>query len=124
MLTITSTGVMSFQYYRMSGAKNWSKNRTSAVFDRKRQKKDPKFVKMITMIVCGYTLTCLPYIVQLVIFVFRNLRVDFTGITFTCPGTIMVTNGIVDVLIYSIMDKNFRNQVKSIAFVQAAIKGS
>ena len=127
VLTLISTCAMSFQYCRMSRARNWSV--ASAVFDRKRQKKDAKFVKMIMMIVCCYTLTCLPYIVQLATFVFKNLKVDYTGIIFTCPGTIMMANGIVDVLVYSIMDKNFRNQLKSMsclmsnAFCRVCYKG-
>lgn len=111
VITISTTFAMLSKYQKMLQKRNCSVS--SAVFDLNRKKKDAKFVRMVVMIFFGYTITCIPYTIQLGYFVTRNARVDFTGVIFTWPGTLLLCNGIVDVLVYSILDKSFRADISN-----------
>lgn len=112
VVTVLASLAMVIQYYRSNLLRQKSFHVPSVVFDMNRRKKDAKFVTMILMIFIGYSITCLPFIVTLAGYVINNQRVDFTGIGFTWPATIMSGNGAVDVLVYSMLDRSFKTEVK------------
>ena len=112
VVTIVCSLAMMMQYYRSNLLRQKSFHLPSNLFDINRRKKDTKFVTMIMLIFIGYSFTCLPFIVKLCIYVIKNQRVDFTGIGFMWPATLMSGNGIVDVFVYSMLDRNFKIEVK------------
>ena len=88
--------------------------RGTVVTDRTRQKREVKLTIMVLLIVLGYTVTCIPFTYQLSYFAVNNLRANFFEVILLVPGTITTVNGIVDVLVYSVVDNMFRTHTKTV----------
>ena len=117
IITVLSTLAMGVQYFiKKKKVENDIAKKNSIVVDRRRQERQKKMIVMISLIVAGYTFTCLPFIIQLSYFTIANMRYSPFEIGLLIPGTIMVANGLMDVLVYSLFDDKFCYQVRSLFY--------
>ena len=85
---------------------------------QQKQAEERKLVQTICFIVIGYAICCLPFMVYVArtsYLVSRgNTLLRMFSMTRNTQGTLMLSNGIVDILVYSSMDEGFINYAKKV----------
>ena len=70
-------------------------------------------VKLITLIFIGYSITCLPYFMNVVLYAVLPLK-NGIGSTFRIIGPLQFCNAFVTITVYTVMDADFRKYLKMI----------
>lgn len=73
-------------------------------------------VKTICFVVIGYSITCIPYLIfwgQVTLHFWQHHHCCPYSIVKNFQGTLMTTNGIVDIIVYNFMDEHFQKYVKN-----------
>lgn len=102
IITITFTLVLYIIYRTQSGAPQYPGEPNEVA--RKREKENHRIVRTICLVVVGYSITCLPYLSFTGYVLYRVLKTP----ELCCPcqmfnniqGTLCLTNGITDILVY------------------------
>ena len=83
---------------------------------QERKEQNRKFVRTICYIVLGYSFSCCPYMIYILLRSNHRLHHMYQLTPFSptrnVQGTLMLSNGIVDVVVYSALDDSFRRFVK------------
>jgi len=72
-------------------------------------------VKTICFVVIGYSLTCIPYLIfwgQITLHFWQHNQCCPYSVVKNFQGTLMATNGIVDVIVYNFMDEHFQKYAR------------
>lgn len=84
--------------------------------DIQSERQHSMIVRTISFIVLGYSVVCLPMIIWFITDSCLNsgYNIIYGYIYINAPGTILMTNGIIDVAVYSCLDEDFQAHVKKL----------
>ena len=125
-LTVTTTCVLCFTFFAKELQRNQHFN-TKIMSTR--LKENFRLLKMITLIVLGYTLTCLPYIVTSITLFYDGSQINLStlyhfpkhqkGLKYQTVFIFMYSNAIIDFIVYSSFCPMFRAYIRNLFSLRA-----